>query len=216
MKMIKLRNPSEVILRNGKTLEVALELHYMWLKGEKGGEKVNLSCENLSYTDLSYATLSYADLSFSDLSFSDLSFSDLSYSNLKDTNLNHSDLSFSDLSFSDLSYSDLSFSDFKYTNLNHSDLSFSDLKDTDLRYAKFYLTDLYKTNGDFTSVGNIGYRNDTTHYFYNIDKVVCGCFDGTMEEFENKVKDTYEEDIKEYKEYMVAIRTLKELAEINK
>ena len=37
-----------------------------------------------------------------------------------------------------------------------------------------------------------------------------------MEEFENKVKETYKQYTKEYKEYMIAIRALKELVEINK
>ena len=42
-----------------------------------------------------------------------------------------------------------------------------------------------------------------------------GCFSGTMEEFEKKVKETYKQDDKEYKQYMIAIDTLKKLAEIN-
>lgn len=50
--------------------------------------------------------------------------------------------------------------------------------------------------------------------FYKIDKVICGCFDGTMEEFENKVKETYDEDDKEYQEYTMGIKFLKKLAEI--
>ena len=120
------------------------------------------------------------------------------------------------LSRENLNHADLRYTNLNYADLTYSNLSFSNLNNANLRYTKFYLTNLYKAKGSFVSLGNIGYRNDTTHYLYNIDKVVCGCFDGTMEEFENKVKDTYEEDVKEYKEYMVAIRTLKELAELNK
>lgn len=223
--MIKLRKPSEVILSNGKTLEEVLKLHKKWLNDEKGGERAKLSRENLMYADLSYSDLSYADLSYADLSYTDLRKSDLKYTNLENTNLSYVNLMYTDLSHSNLSYvnlrkSDLNYSylintNLKYTDLTYSNLSFSNLNNANLKYTKFYLTNLYKAKGSFVSVGNIGSRNDATHYFYKINRVICGCFNGTMEEFEDKVKETYTNDTKEYKQYIIAIRTLKELAEIN-
>ena len=192
--MIKLRKPSEVILSNGKTLEEVLELHNKWLKNEKGGEKADLRGTDLSYADLRYADLYNADLSEASLR----------YTNLYNANLSEVDLRYTNLNYADLRCADLSYAKLRYTNLSYANLT----------NTEFYLTDLYKAKGDFVSVGNIGSRNDTTHYFYNIDRVICGCFDGTMEQFEEKVKKSYGEDEVEYKEYMIAIRTLKELAKI--
>ena len=105
--------------------------------------------------------------------------------------------------------------DLRNTDLRHADLSCADLSRLDLSKTKFYLTNLYKAKGNFVGVENIGSRNDTTHYFYNEDRIICGCFDGTMEEFKNEVKETYEENSKEYKQYMIAIDTLKKLAELD-
>ena len=45
---------------------------------------------------------------------------------------------------------------------------------------------------------------------------MCGYFYGTIEEFEDKVKDKYGEDNIHYKQYMITIDTLKKLAELEK
>lgn len=44
--------------------------------------------------------------------------------------------------------------------------------------------------------------------------MICGCFDGTMEQFIEQVKRTYKEEDKHYKEYMIAIDTLKRLVKL--
>lgn len=131
---------------------------------------------------------------------------DLSYANLRGANLSYVDLRCANLYGVDLSYADL----------KGADLSYADLESANLDKTKFYLTNLYKTKGEFVNVGNIGSRNDTTHYFYNEDRIICGCFDGTMKEFEDKVKEEYEKEDKEYKQYMIAIDTLKKLAELER
>ena len=158
--MNNLRQPSNIILKDGRTLQEVIDLHEKWLSDEEGGEKANLSGEDLSHVNLSYVDLSC-------------------------------------------------------TNLIGTNLEYADLNGANLNGANFYLTNLYKCKGDFVSVGNIGSRNDTTHYFYKDNRVICGCFDGSMKQFEEKVKEAYKEDEVEYKEYMIAIRTLKELAELH-
>ena len=51
---------------------------------------------------------------------------------------------------------------------------------------------LYKVKRkDLFEVGNIGSRNDTTHYFIEDNRIICGCFDDSLEEFEEEVKDFY-------------------------
>ena len=101
-----------------------------------------------------------------------------------------------------------------YVNLRGANLSYANLYGADLTNTKFYSTNLYKAKGDFVGVENIGSRGDTTHYFYKDNRVICGCFSGTMEEFKEKVKETYNEDDREYKEYMMAIEFLKGLAKL--
>lgn len=191
---MKMRTIKEVMV-NGKSLEDILIAHANWLNG-KGGERA----------DLSYANLRFVNLSGVDLRYADLEGAKLEGAKLKDANLECSDLEGSDLKFVNLGGTDFSF----------SNLRSADLEGADLEGADFYLTNLYKAKGDFVGVENIGSRNDTTHYFYKINRVNCGCFDGTIEEFEEKVKNTYKSDDKEYKQYMIAIRTLKELAELEK
>ena len=148
MKIEKLRNPEEVLLRDGKTLKQALELHNKWLKDEEGGKKLSIKAEDLRYVDLSCLDLRYVDLSFSDLMYADLSFSDLSKTNLSNSNLRCTDL--------------------RYSNLSNADLIYANLSN-----AKFYLTNLYKTKGEFVGIENVGSRNDTTHYFYNDNRTLC-------------------------------------------
>ena len=187
-----------------KELKEKLELHRKWLRGEEGGIKLDLR-----NTDLRHADLRQVDLRCAKLNNSDLRNSNLYEASLKGANLNNVDLRYADLESADLIYSHL-----EGTNLRYSDLSCADLSRLDLSKTKFYLTKLYKTKGNFVGVENIGSRNDTTHYFYNDNRIICGCFDGTMKEFEYKVKETYEENSKEYKQYMIAIDTLKKLAEL--
>ena len=136
---------------------------------------------------------------------------DLSYANLS-----YADLKYSDLSNTNLCYANLSYAHLNYAKLREADLINVDLSNANLIKASFCLINLYKAKGDFVGVENIGSRNDTTHYFYNINRVICGCFNGTMKEFENKVKNEYSKDNKYYKQYIVAIDTLKKLAELEK
>ncbi len=180
----ELRKPSEVILRDGRTLEEVLKLHKMWLYREEGGKKANLSFEDLSYTDLSSA-------------------------NLKGTDFYHANLSYANLEGTNLEGTNLSCAILEGTNLSYANLTEAILTNT-----KFYLTNLYKAKGDFVGVENIGSRNDNTHYFYKDNRVICGCFSGTMEEFKEKVKESYGEGDRGYQEYMIAIDTLKRLAEL--
>ena len=216
----ELRKPSEIILKNGRTLDEVLELHNMWLNNEEGGEKANLSTEDLSYANLSEADLSYATLSYTDLNHAYLYKSNLSEANLSEANLSGAYLRYANLYITDLTHVDLSevnlrYSNLRYANLSEADLRYVDLTETNLTNTKFYLTNLYKSKGDLVGVEKIGSRKDTTHYFYKDDRVICGCFGGTMEEFEKKVKESYNKYDKEYKEYMIAIDTLKRLAELH-
>ena len=61
------------------------------------------------------------------------------------------------------------------------------------------------------TVSNVGSRNDTTTFFARKDKqigVKCGCFSGTIDEFEAAVKKTHG-DNEHGKVYMLAIEMAK-------
>ena len=170
----------------------------------------NLRYANLNNADLRYANLNNAILRYADLNNADLRYTDLIYTNLGNADLSNANLSDANLSNADLRYTDLRYSNLRYTNLENTNL-----ENADLEGAKFYLTNLYKVKRkDLFEVGNIGSRNDTTHYFIEDNRIVCGCFDDSLENFEEKVKNTYDKNSKEYMEYMIAIDTFKRYKEM--
>ncbi|MDV3834175.1 hypothetical protein CMU13_12670, partial [Elizabethkingia anophelis] len=68
-----------------------------------------------------------------------------------------------------------------------------------------------KSNNDYCSFQNFGSSNRTTTFFKEKDskiKVSCGCFYGSIEEFEKQVKETHGEG-KNAKEYLSIIEVVK-------
>ena len=115
-----------------------LRKHKLWLKGEDGGERADLSGANLSGADLSGADLSGADLRVADLigaslRGADLSGADLSGADLSGANLIGASLRGADLSDADLSGADLIGADLRGADLSGADLSGADLSGADLR-----------------------------------------------------------------------------------
>jgi hypothetical protein len=117
-----------------------------------------------------------------------LSGSDLSRSNLRWSNLSGSDLSGSNLRWSDLSGSNLSGSDLSGSNLSGSN--------TDKRYIQ---------------ISCIGSRKDMTTYCFEDDKIWCGCWQGTLDEFEIRVKETHKDNKQYLAEYLGFIKYLRGL-----
>jgi len=131
---------------------------------------------------------SYADLSYADLSYADLSYADLSYANLSYANLSYANLRSADLRSADLSYADLS-----YANLSSANLSYADL---DKRYIQ---------------IACIGSRKGMTTYCFEDDIIWCGCYKGTLDEFEGEVNKTHANNEKYRKEYLGFINYIKSL-----
>ena len=122
-----------------------------------------------------------------------LSFADLRSADLRSANLSSADLSFANLSSANLSFADL----------RSADLSFADLRSADLRFA-----DLDKR---YIQVTCIGSRKGMTTYCFDDDIVWCGCFKGTLKEFETKVKETHKDNKQYLAEYLGFIKYLEEL-----
>jgi len=161
----------------------------------------NLSYSNLRGSDLSGSDLSGSNLRGSDLSGSDLSGSNLSYSNLRGSDLSGSDLSYSNLSGSDLRGSDLRGSDLRGSDLRGSDLSGSDLSGSDLSQAT--------TTKRYFQSSCIGSAKRLTTYCFDDDTIWCGCFQGTLKDFEKRVKETHKENPQYLKEYLQLIKFIK-------
>jgi uncharacterized protein YjbI with pentapeptide repeats len=95
-------------------------------------------------------------------------------------------------------------------NLGNAYLGGADLGDVNLGNA--YLGDWGKIQSadDILIVGVVGSRNDYTTLFHT-DKgifVQCGCFNGSLEDFETKVKLTHQGN-KHEKDYMAMIEFAK-------
>lgn len=166
---------------------------------------VNLGFADLQGADLRGANLKNAflqgaDLRGADLYDANLSGVDLNCSDLRGAILNSTDLSRADLYLSDLRGADIRCSILRYTNLNCADLRFANIRGADLRSINLYgakfenacLED-WGTIQDMLIIGCIGSRNDYT-IAYKTDKgifIQCGCFEGTIEEFKVRVKETH-------------------------
>ena len=130
-----------------------------------------------------------------------LSEADLSGADLRGANLRGANLSEADLSITCLFNADLFDADLRGANLRGANL-----RGANLRGALLSSTDIY-------AIQNIGTRHDTTFYHVSTDLILCGCFSGTLEEFEAKVKATHSAGSLALAQYIAAIvffRTIKE------
>ena len=206
--MKKIR-PEEAIIK-GISLKELLDNHKKWLNNEEGGKQLVLTGADLSYVSLEGTNLRGADLEGANLENANLENADLENVYLENAYLRNANLYNSNLENVNLKHANL-----ENANLGNANLRGVYLENANLRNIKFYSTDLYKVQRkDLFEVGNIGSRNDTTHYFIEDNRIICGCFDNTLEEFEEKVKNTYSEDSREYTEYSIAIDTFKRYKEM--
>lgn len=103
-------------------------------------------------------------------------------------------------------------------DLNGANLSGADLREVDLRGADLSGVNLSEANLSYTETDKryiqitcIGSRKGMTTYCFEDDIIWCGCFTGTLEEFETKVRETHENNEQYLKEYLGAIEYIKKL-----
>ena len=101
--------------------------------------------------------------------------------------------------------SDLRGSDLRYSNLSYSNLNGSNLRDSDLSGSKGL---------KFIQISGIGSANRQTTYLFNYDIVFCGCFKGTLVEFEEEVRKTHVKNIQYLNEYLGLLKYIKKLKKI--
>jgi len=125
--------------------------------------------------------------------------------NLRDANLGGANLRGANLRGADLRGADL-----RGADLYGAYLRGADLRGADLRGVNLGELGKIQSSSDILIVGRIGSRNDYTTIFHT-DKGVfvrCGCFKGTLDEFEAKVKQTHNGS-KHEKDYLALIQFVK-------
>jgi len=123
------------------------------------------------------------------------------------------DLSGADLIGADLRFADLSGANLSYANLSDANLRFADLIGANLSGADLIGANLSdaKTDKRYIQISCIGSAKRMTTYCFDDDIIWCGCFKGTLESFEQKVKETHSDNEQYLKEYLGFINYLKDL-----
>ena len=112
-------------------------------------------------------------------------------------------LSSADLSYANLSSADLRYANLRYANLRSANLSSANLRSADLSFAK--------TDKRYIQIGCIGSSKRMTTYCFEDDQITCGCFTGTLKEFEKQCKKTHKDNKQYLNEYLGAIQYIKSL-----
>ncbi len=117
------------------------------------------------------------------------------------------------LSYADLSGADLSGADLSYADLSGADLSYADLSGANLSYANLSGADLSGANLDkrYIQISCIGSAKRMTTYCFDDNVIWCGCFKGSLQDFESKVNETHKNNERYLKEYLGAINYIKSL-----
>lgn len=131
------------------------------------------------------------------------------------THLNLRGVDFSGAHFldADLSYSYFHGANFKGATLTDANCTLTSFEGADLTDANLTGTVLTyaKTDKRYVQVAGIGRSKRMTTYCFEDDKVWCGCFTGTLKEFEKQVKYVHNDNPVHLKEYLGFIEYVKSL-----
>jgi hypothetical protein len=174
-------------------LKQVLDDHMKWLNDEEGGARANLTRADLTRADLTRANLTWANLTRADLTRANLTRANLTRANLTRANLARANLTRANLTRADLTRADLTWADLTRANLTRANLTFP----PNLAEAK--------TDQRFIQINCIGSRKGSTLYCVDTDIIWCGCFTGTLAEFETKVEETHKDNPRYLSEYRAAI-----------
>jgi hypothetical protein len=158
-------------------------LHEMWCRDEEGGQRADFSGANLRCANLVGANLRCANLDGANLRCANLRCANLDGANLRCANLVGANLRCANLDGANLDGANLRCANLDGANLDGANLRCANLDGANLDGAKGYKK--------FISIGPIGSRNGYTQCYLAEDRIVCGCFDGSLERFEAKVRKTH-------------------------
>ena len=164
-------------------LAEVLRLHKLWLDDEEGGERANLAGAALTRAKLALA--------------------DLTRANLAGANLAGANLAWANLAGADLTRANLAGANLARANLARANLAGADLTRANLTRAEGF--------SPFVEIGPIGSRNDRTRFTPSTGAVACGCFRGTLDEFEDAVLKTHAEGTEYRHQYLAALAMFRAL-----
>lgn len=197
-------------------LKEVLCLHKMWLDGEAGGKRANLSNANLHGADLSYTNLRDANLSNTDLSNANLTRTDLCGANMVCANLSNANLLCANLSYTDLNCANLCNADLSSANMNGANLCDADLSSAKCGFNAFFGS--VKGAPFYQAMCGFGFRNATLTLLAQGERKewrwFTGCFEGSEEELRKAVAEKHG-DSKAGRCYLRAIDYLIAQAEDN-
>jgi len=206
-----------VQIKNTKVFTVDSDCKYHWAKLPKLTKFMRTkylifnSGANLQGANLQDADLRGANLHCADLRGAFLHGASLHGALLHGAYLHGADLRDVDLRDAFLHGADLQHAYLQGADLRGAYLQYANLQGTYLRGAYLQGADNEKVKiVDFMSVSGIGSAERQTLFFKtNKDVIVqCGCFYGTLKEFQKKVKETHKGN-KHEKEYLTAIKLVK-------
>jgi hypothetical protein len=123
----------------------------------------------------------------------------LNGANLSGANLNEANLNEANLSGANLRGANLSKANLREANLNGANLRGANLNEA-------------KTSKRYIQISCIGSSKRMTTYCFEDDEILCGCFKGTLAEFEKKCKETHKDNPQYLDEYLGAINYIKSIA----
>ena len=98
--------------------------------------------------------------------------------------------------------------DLRGANLRDANLRGADLRDADLGGA---VLSGAKTDQRFIMIGCIGSRKAVTTYCFDSDHIWCGCWSGSLDDFETRVKNVHADNPQYLTEYIGVINYIKSL-----
>lgn len=180
--------------------------------------KIRLWNAYLPNLDLSNMDLQFANLEGVILNNSNLYNANLTYAKLNGADLSWVNLCNANLSYTSLNYTNLKYSSILNANLEHTDFRMADLRCASIRYSSLNTVNLSGVILNTTTldkriiqVACIGSRKDLTTYCFDTDRIWCGCFIGTLDEFELKCIKTHKNNQKLLNEYIGFINYIKTL-----
>ena len=196
---------------NKETLNEILKKHDLWLKDDPKGDRANLKDAHLEGANLRNANLECANLAGAHLKGANLIYANLRHAYLVGAHLENADLECVnlegvDLEDADLRKADLSYSNLKEAYLQGTHLEGAKLDSVNLRNA--HLEGTHLTNAILTQTNTQNIReqnvisvqvdtsriNNTISYWKDLNLWTTGCFQGTLEELQERVAETHEDN----------------------
>lgn len=192
-----------------KELGEILASHKRWLQSESD-KCANLHGADLRGADLSRERLLWADLTRANLCNADFYEANLYGADLYGANLAGADLRWANLAGAGLTGANLYGANLSLADLHEANLTRADLRDADLRWANF--ADVIGLSALSVQV-NTSSENRRITYIPSLDVVTAGGFQGTFEEFEERVEKEHKNNPFVLSRYRRVIAFLKREAE---